>query len=163
MIRKAVRGDAGRVAEILIMGSRAAYQGIVLDTYLRKSLVLETRTIEYEERIKSGIEGIFVSEEDGVTHGFFACARPDKFRDSSLELLQIYVDPRMKRKGIGGALLAFFEDLARTQHFDRVFLWVIRDNCAGRMFYEKNGYAKDALERMLEKYQVPQVRYSKNV
>lgn len=160
MIRKAQISDAQGIAEIYISGSKVAYSDVVPNKHL-KSLSLEEKTEDYVSRISSQSEEIYVSEENGVLNGFISFIR--NTRPKTFELLQIYVKPQMKNRGIGKKLIAFLENLAKTDKIVELFLWVIKGNEEALSFYEKMGFRDDKEERLLERYGVQQIRLSKKV
>ncbi len=158
MIREAKIEDAKHIAELYISSSKAAYNEIVPDNHLQ-NLSVEEKTNQYTEKIQNKTEEIFVSEESGVMSGFLTFSKNEK----SIELLQIYIDPRMKKQGIGRKLISFLENLATDRNIHKIILWVIRDNKAAIAFYEKLGFQNDKKERHLDKYKVQQVCFSKEI
>ena len=56
------------------------------------------------------------------------------------EVFSIGVAQMFRRNGVGTALLAAMEEIARVRGAYNVFLEVGIDNCAGRALYRKSGY-----------------------
>jgi len=158
MIRKAQIKDAKHIAELYISSSKAAYSAIVPENHLQ-NLNLEETTKQYAKKIQSEIENIYISEKNGILMGFIVFSKNAKF----IELLQIYIDPIINRKGIGGKLISFLENFATNNNIDKILLWIIKYNESAIAFYKKIGFQNDQKERLLDKYKVLQVRFSKEI
>ena len=63
------------------------------------------------------------------------------------ELLTIAVDPALRRRGSGRALLARFEEAARARGAQDAFLEVAADNTAARALYLAAGYGETGRRR----------------
>ncbi|HNW44156.1 MAG TPA: GNAT family N-acetyltransferase [Elusimicrobiales bacterium] len=170
MVRKAVVADAQRIAEIHISGWRTAYRGILTDAFLFDKLNVERRAKNLQKELADGAQEHYVAERDGQVSAFMAIGESrdeDKRGAGSLELIAIYVDPKLKRSGLGHELLEFLESEARRRGYKEVSLWVLDLNAAGRSFYEKNGYSRDGAIKTLERLCSPngapveEVRYIK--
>ena len=79
----------------------------------------------------------------------------------AFELWGIYVDPLMKRTGVGRALVAYCEAEARAREKSEITLWVLRDNASARAFYEALGFAPDGKEQFLDGLGTTETRYRK--
>ncbi|MCJ2181552.1 GNAT family N-acetyltransferase [Novosphingobium sp. 1949] len=74
-----------------------------------------------------------------------ACGWPDVARGGNvIELKQLYTDPDVIGRGIGGKLMAWALDYARTQGADEIQLSVYSDNPDAQRFYARHGFAKVA-------------------
>jgi GNAT superfamily N-acetyltransferase len=163
MIRKAEIEDALRIAEINIFAWRCAYRGIVSDDILFSKLLVAKKVKQFEKLINEGNENIFVYDEDGITKGFMnfgKCRNEDKPDD--YELYAIYVEPLMKRQGVGTRLIKYFDDIAIENSYKESVLWVFKNNKESRKFYEKNGYINDGKEEFLENFNAWEIRYKKD-
>jgi len=165
MIRKMELIDIPRVAEINVFGWRVAYRGIVSDELLFTKRLVATSIPRFQG-------GFFGSEnnsegyvfDDGIIKGFISvqpCA--DKDKPQAFELGAIYIEPLMKRKGIGTALMHFCEKLALERGHSEICLWVLEKNQDSRRFYEKMGYDVDGAHKYLEGLEATEVRYSKQL
>jgi len=180
MIRRATRDDAARVAEIHVFGWRAAYEGIVAEGYLFGRLSVTRRAAMLAERLESeeetyvyeetGIAGRPGDEPQAVVRGWVTIGdcRDEDICDSAagaraFELWGVYVDPLMKRRGVGRALVAFCEAEARARGRDTVYLWVFKDNAPSRAFYEALGYLPDSKEQLIEGLGAWELRYRKRL
>jgi GNAT superfamily N-acetyltransferase len=164
MIRQAKKEDAARMAEIHIFGWRSAYRGIVDDDYLFAKLSVAKRIIKFEKAIEEGKENNLVFEEDGIIKAFMTigkCRNDDK--KEAYELWGIYVEPLMKRNGIGRTMINYCEDIARENGHKENVLWVLKDNIASRAFYEKMGYIADGKEEYLDHIKAIEIRYCKKI
>ena len=163
-IRKAVYNDAGRLAEIHIFGWRSAYRNIVSDKYLFGKLSVSKRIDGFKKSIEENNEETYVYEEDEIIKGFMTigiCRNEDK--KDAFELWGLYVDPLLKRNGVGRKLIQYCEDEALKRGFKDIVLWVFEKNTEGRAFYKKLGYEVDGKREFLEYFQEYEIRYIKRV
>ncbi|MCA8882739.1 MAG: ribosomal protein S18-alanine N-acetyltransferase [Rhodobacteraceae bacterium] len=82
----------------------------------------------------------------------FAVTQPQGFAmgqaiADEAELLTLAVAPAHRRAGHGGALLAAFEDAARSRGAGTAFLEVAADNAAAIALYDRQGYAACGLRK----------------
>ncbi|MBU0927932.1 MAG: GNAT family N-acetyltransferase [Spirochaetes bacterium] len=160
MIRKAARDDAPRIAEIHVFGWRAAYRGIVPDEILFNRLSVVKRAPSIADALEADEETYVY--EDGFVRGWMTIGdcRDEDAKDD-FELWGIYVDPLLKRSGVGRALVGFCEDQARARGKRRIKLWVFKDNAPSRSFYEAMGFSTDGKEQLIEKLGAIEIRYQK--
>lgn len=152
MVRKATPEDADRIAEIHISGWRHAYRGIVTDEFLFAKLNVPRRAGNVRREIEAGAGEHSVAERGGLTAGFSVIGPSrdeDKAGPGNFELWAIYVEPALKRSGVGGELLAHCEAEAARRGMAEVSLWVLEGNAAGRAFYERHGYRPDGAVKEL--------------
>ncbi|MFJ6926056.1 GNAT family N-acetyltransferase [Streptomyces nigra] len=168
-IRPMTPDDCDRVAEIRVGGWRAAYRGIVPQSYLDALDVAEDA--ERRRAHLAGGDGTvvnLVAEEGGRVVGW-GCHGPyredDGSRTEDAELYALYVDPARIGTGAGRALLA--ESLRRCSlaGHRRMLLWVLRDNVRARRFYARAGFGPDGAEEPFEVdgVPVPEVRYAREL
>ncbi len=164
MIRQAVEADCARLAEIHVYGWRFAYKGIISNEALIKDLSVEKRITEFKKNISEKKETTYIYEEHDIIKGFMTIGEcRDEDKNGSFELWGIYVEPTMKREGIGGKLLKRCEEMAIDLGKNEIYLWVLENNLVGRRFYEKNGYKEDGSKKEIEKFKVMEIRYHKNL
>jgi ribosomal protein S18 acetylase RimI-like enzyme len=175
MIEFAKPEDAERIAEIQVFGWRSAYRGIVSDHHLFSVLTVAKRAVVFrdviirEEQFRGSVAdesgsdqagSTYVLREDGIVKAFL-CFGP--CRDSDMkgvfELWGIYVEPAMKRQGIGARLVEFCHQEAVRLGYSSIVLWVFRDNNESRGFYEKMGYQVQGSESFMENLETFKVRY----
>ncbi|WP_300614686.1 GNAT family N-acetyltransferase [Dokdonella sp.] len=91
---------------------------------------------------------VFVAEdEDGSPAGFLHLQTvPDSFTDAkNCHISDLAVAPHCEGRGIGGALLRFAEDWARTHHCRHVTLAVFPRNERALALYQRHGFGLDLL------------------
>jgi len=52
----------------------------------------------------------------------------------------MWVDPRFRRQGVGGALVEYVVEWARSARYDVMFLWVTDVNANAERLYERSGF-----------------------
>lgn len=82
-------------------------------------------------------ENAWVADRNGNIAGFLL-ARGDA---TEIEVLNLAVDPNLRRQGIGGALLDTALLWGAVNGAQRVFLEVRSSNTAARRFYEAHGFS----------------------
>ena len=163
MIRPADISDANRMAEIHVFGWRTAYRGIVSDDFLFTQLHVAKQEKHFQDAIQNKLEESYVWD-DGIIKGFLTmgpCRDADE--PNAFELWGIYVEPLMKRQGIGSQLVRFCEEIAKARGYTEIVLWVLEKNQSGRDFYEKLGYVADGKRNYIEALLVGEIRYRKDI
>ena len=67
------------------------------------------------------------------------------YLEDDAHLLLFAVHPSRRRQGLGSAVLAWLEDVARAAGAKRIRVEARRDNAAARSFYNEHGYHERAL------------------
>ncbi|MBR3311245.1 MAG: GNAT family N-acetyltransferase [Solobacterium sp.] len=134
-IRKAEKKDLARIAEILVFNNRLFFYPIFRDEeYSFGFMNVEAVMKEYRQ------DPVMMNEtyvyDDGLIRGIL--------RFDGTEIIKLYVDPFFQNRGIGQKLLEF-----ALEGKERVFLWALEKNEAGRRFYRRNGFAETG-ERKFE-------------
>lgn len=142
-IRPAAESDIPAIARVHVDTWRAAYAGIVDAAHLA-SLSYESFEKRRRERFVTPGTKTFVAEADGAVFGF-AVAGPIRELHGAYdaELYAIYVRPGAARHGAGKRLLAASAAWLAEEKRRSMLVWVLRDNRAGRSFYEKFGGVLD--------------------
>ena len=164
MIRKIQENDIPRVAEIGVFGWRSAYRGILSDDYLFNNLTVAKNLDIWKDRIKNPAFETYVYD-DGIVKAFMTIGKcGDKDKPESFEIGAIYVEPLMKRQGIGNKLVKFCEKRAKEHNYSEIVIWVFKDNAPSRKFYEAMGYSLEGAEKKeLRHGGALQVRYIKKL
>lgn len=143
MIRLATAEDVRRIAEIQVAAWRAAYAGMMPETYL------EGLQVEPREAVWRGACGqvnalLWVQMKEAEVVGFCHLA-PSRDEDGqgAAEVTSIYLEPAHWRRGLGRELLAAAMAFAAEHGYSRVTLWVLVENLAARQFYEAMGFRPD--------------------
>lgn len=129
-LRRALPGDAGRIAEII--AAALGYASSEADT--RRRLIAALADPEHF---------LMVAEDgDGRALGFLhACDYPALYFDPLKYVMALAVDPAHQGKGIGKALLAACEDWARETNAAGIRLASGSDRLAAHAFYQHLGYS----------------------
>ena len=159
-IRPATTADAASVARIHVSAWRTTYRGLMAEDVLA-NLDEAKREQRWRAVVETSPGQLFVLEgEDGVL-GFYHIAPA---RDADLggqvgEITALYLVSAAQGHGHGRALCNHALGQLRRQGYDEAILWVLRDNHAARVFYERLGFAADGAQKHLERLQVAGVRY----
>ena len=102
--------------------------------------------------------------DDGIVWGWIS-AGPcrDEDEPNAFEIGGIYIEPCMKRSGIGTRLVAFCEEFAIQRGYNKICIWTLENNIPTRAFYEKLGYLHDGAKKYIENWAANTVRYIKNM
>jgi ribosomal protein S18 acetylase RimI-like enzyme len=163
-IREMTLADCPRVSEIRIRGWQRAYKGLVPQPYLDALSVAEDAARRRERFGRGGGEVVnLVAERGGEVVGW-ACHGPyrdGEVRTEDAELYAIYVHPDRVGDGVGSALLRESTGRCAAGGYERMLLWVLKENIPARRFYEGAGFTPDGAEEPFEAdgVAVPEVRY----
>lgn len=132
---------AGAATEIQIRNARTEDQSWIMDLMYR---IYEPMTscIPTQAELAADIaeENVVCAQTpDGEPAGFLHMSRTKR----STECRHLAVEPRMRRRGIAGAMFAFDWARARTPLYQ---IWVDQDNFPALRLYEKLGYSPDGWE-----------------
>ena len=161
-LRPAVVSDSLAVATVHLAAWRAAYRGIVPDSYL-DGLYEETRASRYTfDRTGHDDPLTWIALEGDDIVGFVSVgpARDDERRRG--EIYALYVEPSSWRSGVGSVLITHAEKHLAARGFDEALLWVLKDNHRARSFYEARGWRHDGQELTItfDFREVVEVRYT---
>jgi len=164
-IRRASPADARTIAEINVLGFRAAYRIILPDDFLAgmsvgpREVALRSR-LENDERDRAPV---WLAERGGRPIGYASSGPPrdDDVPLPAAEVYALYVLPEAWRGGAGRALLDAAVDYWRERGSTTLVLWVFESNASGRAFYEAMGWHPDGARQMLHLagLGIPEIRY----
>ena len=121
-----------------------SYSGTVDADYLKNKFTLE----KCEAMARKYPENTLVAKVGGRVVGF---ASYGKYRDETLtdhgEVFAIYVLEKFQKRKIGYALMT--AALGRLREYDKVALWVLKDNAKAIDFYKKCGFRPDGAENVI--------------
>ncbi|MFI9603374.1 GNAT family N-acetyltransferase [Streptomyces sp. NPDC052043] len=146
-VRAMTETDVPAVSAIRVAGWKAAYIGIVPQSFL-DGMTVEADSRQrrrHFEKPKKGMTNLVAVDIHGRVVGW-ACLGPfrgDGTSTSVGELYALYVQPSLTGSGIGRTLLEAVHAQALADSFDRMQLWVLTDNTRARRFYERAGYVPD--------------------
>ena len=110
MIRRAKSNDALQIASLNVRGWQTAYKGLIDDDFLN-SLDINEAGKGWEEKIASQNEEnhYFVYEDNNQILGVIRFGKPDDTYNNkyNAEIHVLYVEPDLKRKGIGTKLFNY--------------------------------------------------------
>jgi ribosomal protein S18 acetylase RimI-like enzyme len=141
-VRVASVNDSLRIGQIHVEGWRAAYRGIVPDTFLA-GLSVEKRAAGWRYAIEKDPRGLFVFERGKTIHGWVAIGKARDGINHTGEVYALYVDPSTWRQGCGRALLKTAETELWSRGYRSSVLWVLERNIQARNFYQLLGYNDD--------------------
>ena len=148
-LRPARPPDAPGIARVHVETWRAAYAGIVPDTYL-VAMTESKQALQWNHTIRSAMapEVVLVAESadlpGGRVVGFGSCGQACK-RPGTGEVFTLYVAPDWQGRGIGRRLLHGLLAKLKAGGLNQAMVWVLNDNPA-RFFYEAMG-GRRAAER----------------
>lgn len=166
--RAAVAADAMAIARVHVRAWRDGYRGLLPDQYL-DGLRPEERAARYR------LEGpdpdphapVSVVALDGDVICGFAVSGPARDDDASGlgEVLALYVDPGVWRRGVGGRLMRDARIRLAERGFTDAILWLLAGNERGRAFYLDDGWVPDGMTRTEEIWgvRVDEVRYRRTL
>lgn len=146
-VRKALdTDDFSAIARIYTLSWKAAYRGIIPQKFLDS--LDEVRWIS---GISEGHQNMMVMM-DGKRYAGVSSFRDarDEMMAGWGEVVSIYLLPEYYGKGFGGALLDASVDALRAIGFEKVYLWVLKENIRARSFYQKQGFALSGEEKTIE-------------
>ena len=142
MIRKATQNDSKEIALLIIKCWRAAYRGLIADDYL-DNMKLELIEQNWNRSIISQNEKdkIFVYEENNKIIGIIRFGSPQDKNNKryNAEIHVLYVEPTLKRKGIGSKLFKFAKEDFINNGNKHLIIWCLKGNEQGINFYKKMG------------------------
>lgn len=141
LIRPAVESDIPGLARVHVDTWRAAYRGIVPDSTLA-GLSYERREERWRHNFQAHTDqNVLHVALDSSTVVGFAGGGPERGGISGYdaEVYALYVHPQNQRQGIGQRLVSSVCTELAGLGFASILIWVLRDNRAGRGFYEKIG------------------------
>jgi RimJ/RimL family protein N-acetyltransferase len=149
-IRKATVDDVRDISRIYALSWKAAYVGMVPQDFL--DAIDDDRWVDkFSKDIGDGtLSALMICDSEAPV----GCAAFGRSRDEKLpdwgEIVSVYLRPEYFGKGYGQALLGETVATLRGQGFERVYLWVLRENSRARRFYEKHGFEYSGDECTLE-------------
>ena len=139
-IRKVKEEDIEAIIGIKIDGWQTAYRGIIDDKYL-EALNKEEKLAKMKEDYSQ--DGFIVAVMEGKIVGFCRYIGSNEFsseyEEIDCELCALYVKSDLKRNGIGRKLFLYVVNQFVKEQKSKMILWCLKENSAGRAFYEKMG------------------------
>ncbi|WP_443051104.1 GNAT family N-acetyltransferase [Streptomyces sp. JV185] len=165
-VRDMTVDDCEAVTRLRVRGWRAAYAGLVPQSYLDG---MDRAVAEDAERRRASLaRGTtlvnVVAERPDLGVIGWACYGPYRENGGPSargELYAVYVTPEQIGTGAGRALMTEVLARAAADRFPDLALWVLKENARARRFYERAGFRPDGAEESFEAdgALVPEVRY----
>ena len=138
-VRPATLDDAEAIERIRVATWRATYRGLLPDGLIDG---LRENADQRRERLRAqrADQFAFVAEDAGQIAGYALGGR-ERTGDHEYrgEVYAIYVLPAHQGKGLGRALVRESARELAKRGLDSLVIWVLRENAAGRGFYERLG------------------------
>jgi ribosomal protein S18 acetylase RimI-like enzyme len=170
LVRPATVHDADELGVVHVRAWQAAYRdGLMPDEYL-DSLSVTDRAQMWRQALESGDQPrsrrLVAEDEEGTVVGFVIVGSAEGDPTSSTgEVFALNVHPHHWGHGAGRLLLEAGVGGLQEDGFVEAVLWVHPDNPRARLFYERNEWVCDDLERTQEIFGVivPELRYSRSL
>lgn len=141
MIRQATKLDSLNIAKLIVSSWQTAYRGLIDDDFLN-NLDANILSVNWEKYIanQNANNHIYVYEENDKILGVIRFGKPNNENTNyNAEILVLYVEPTLKRSGIGSKLFAFAKDYFMNKDTTNMIIWCLKDNTPAIKFYEKMG------------------------
>ncbi len=139
-IRDAKLEDVEKIIDINMRGWQTAYRGIIDDDFL-DSFDKAAKVERWKNNFVPG--NIIVAEENDNIVGFCRFVNSNKFSEDypnvDCEICALYVEPDLKRKGIGRALVSDVVNKFKKENKNNMIIWCLKENYPSRKFYERMG------------------------
>lgn len=142
MIRKAKKEDSKEISELVIRGWQSAYKGLIDDDFLNNmSAEIGKENWERVITFQNEDDNVFVYEEDNKVLGIIRFGTPEDKENKkyNAEIHVLYVEPNLKRQGIGSKLFNFAKETLINQGRKNLIIWCLKGNEQGFSFYQKMG------------------------
>jgi len=140
-VRRAEIADARAIAAIYVDTWRAAYRGLLPDDLL-EALSEDAYEERWRRSLRDSGTRAYVAMAGQDVAGFASCGRERAGENGyDGELYAIYIRPGEQGRGHGRRLVAAAARGLRELGLEAMIVWVLRDNHAARVFYERLGGA----------------------
>lgn len=141
MIRKAIKSDNYSIAKLIVSGWQTAYKGLIDDEFLN-NMSVDFMAEKWADNIETqnSDNNIYIYEENNQIIGIIRFGKPDDTSatyDSEIHVL--YVEPSLKRNGIGTKLFEFAKEHFINIKTTNMIIWCLKGNTPSIKFYEKMG------------------------
>lgn len=149
-VRVAQPEDAGSIAAVHVASWRAAYKGMLPETFLENLSLGEKETLAQAsiQQPESNAHRLLVLDRGGQILGFAALGPEGSAASGKVaEIFAIYLHPSVWGQGLGRLLLNRGLETLRQAGFTRATLWVLERNERARAFYDAGGWIPDGKTR----------------
>lgn len=143
-------GDAAELARIQV-DSWQAYTHIFTPAYMANHNTFETRFLYWMNVLTREGDRTYLIRDDAEAVGYITIGYPreDTAPVSALELTALYLKTAHIGKGYGAHVMRRIFTSVKAAGYDRLTLWVLRDNDRAIQFYRHFGFDFDGLEMTL--------------
>lgn len=141
MIRKAIKSDSYSIAKLIVSGWQTAYKGLIDDEFLN-NMSVNFMSEKWAKNIETqnSDNNIYVYEENNEILGIIRFGKPDDSSSTyNSEIHVLYVEPSLKRNGIGTKLFKFATEHFIKNNTTNMIIWCLKGNIPTIKFYEKMG------------------------
>lgn len=164
ILRQAMLSDAKNIATLHINSWLKAYQQILPASVLDNLSVAE-RQKQWLTWLSSPTSITYVIELEQKIIGFisFGPSRNQINKGNAIaEIYAIYVDPYHWHQNIGSKLLSKAFAEIKSNNYQGVILWVLKENLQAIKFYEKYGFRPtNKFKKFLDFQNVEEIQYEK--
>jgi len=141
MIRKALTLDSYNIAKLIVSGWQTAYKGLIDDKFLyNMSVEIMAKNWKANIATQNADNNIYVYEKNDQILGIIRFGKPDDTSSNyNAEIHVLYVEPTLKRNGIGTKLFEFATDKFIKNKTTNIIIWCLKGNIPSIKFYEKMG------------------------
>lgn len=141
MIRQANKLDSYNIAKLIIAGWQTAYKGLIDDNFLNNmSVDIMTKNWGIAIENQDETNNIYVYEENNKILGIIRFGKPaDSSSNYNAEIHVLYVEPSLKRNGIGSKLFTFAKNYFINKNTTDMIIWCLQTNLPSIKFYKKMG------------------------
>lgn len=161
-IRKVKIDDANTLALIQTESWKSAFKEILSKEDLEKYTDINSAINLYNKLLKENIANGFILTINEIPH---CMAYWDKSRDEEMkgyaEIICIHSLCNNWRKGYGTEMMNYILKDIKNSGFNKVMLWVFKENHRARKFYEKHGFILTEKTQKFSDY--IEVMYFKNL
>ena len=141
MIREANVNDSLNISKLIISGWQTAYRGLIPDENL-DNMSIEKTNERWKDLLmnKTSTEFVCLYEENNKILGVIRFGNPiDNTEKYTAEIHALYVEPSLKRRGIGSKLFKYATDYFVSVSKTNMIIWCLKGNEPSIKFYEKMG------------------------
>ena len=169
-IREAQPGDASSLAAVHVTSWRAAYRGLLPQTYLA-GLDTTQRSKGWQHilaRTDWPNAGTWLAEDDGAAVGFVNFC-PTRDQDESElvrgEVTAIYVLPQYWGRGTGTRLMEAALRSLTDAGCSQATLWVLGSNARARRYYDESSWRADGASKQDDSHSIwlSEIRYVRDL
>ena len=149
-LMQAAASDAAELARIQV-DSWQAYTDIFTPAYMAEHNSFERRFLYWMTLLTREIDRTYLIKADGHSVGYITLGYPrdDNATPGTLELTALYLSTAEQNKGYAAHVMRRILGSLKEAGYDRLSLWVLKDNARAIQFYQHFGFTFDGLEMTL--------------